>query len=345
MAYRLVPGFIDCEGGGMECVNTLITYRVCLGLALYHALFVIALLGVKRRNEWRGHLHNGWWFLKLPLLAGFIIAAFFIPYSRWTWFGIVSMSFTWCFLILQSLMICDFAHGLSEWMVEKWEEKHSVWWQFLLIGCTITLYGGSLAGQIALIIYFMDCSMYLLFIIINICLGFGITFLTLLPNVRRANPRAGLLQSAFTWSYTTYLMTSAILSDPLYCRPVAPSATLTLVLNIVGAVFAIVAIGWSAYSTATWPSDEKHHEDEEVTYSYSFFHFTFFLACFYVSMILTNWTLMHHESGTQLWQPVDRGVVALWVRMTSSWLISVLFTWTLVAPLLFPNRQFGRSIE
>jgi hypothetical protein len=338
LKYTLVLGQIDCEGG-VECVNTLITYRTCLGLAMYHGLFVLLLLGVQRREEWRAHIHNGFWFLKVLLLPAFIIAAFFIPYPKWQWFGILAMSLTWCFLILQSLMICDFAHSLSEWMVGKWEEKHSVLWQFLLIGTTLTLYVGSMAGHVFLMIYFMECPMYLLFIIMNLCFGFGMTFLCVLPAVRKVNPRAGVLQSGVAWTYTTYLMTSAIIADPFYCRPLAPSATTTLILNIVGAVFAIIALGWSAFSTATWPSQTVERE-EEVSYSYSFFHLTFFLACFYMCMILTNWSLMEHEVGTEVWQAVDRGVVALWVRMTSSWLITLLFYWTLIAPLIFRSRKF-----
>lgn len=32
----------------------------------------------------------------------------------------------------------------------------------------------------------------------------------------------------------------------------------------------------------------------------------------------------------------------VWVKISSSWVCIALYTWTLIAPVMFPDREFGR---
>ncbi|KAG7256313.1 hypothetical protein CRUP_000377, partial [Coryphaenoides rupestris] len=68
------------------------------------------------------------------------------------------------------------------------------------------------------------------------------------------------------------------------------------------------------------------NEEEAVTYSYSFFHFSLLLASLYIMMTLTNWYI---------------AMPAVWVKMGSSWLGLGIYLWTLVAPLVLSNRDFN----
>jgi len=83
-------------------------------------------------------------------------------------------------------------------------------------------------------------------------------------------------------------------------------------------------------------------EDDKPAYNYSFFHFTFLLAAMYLGMVLTNWQSVSSVTGEDVGNTilVDQGMVAVWVKVISSWLTLLLYLWTMIAPILFPNRVF-----
>lgn len=78
-------------------------------------------------------------------------------------------------------------------------------------------------------------------------------------------------------------------------------------------------------------------------YNYAFFHFIFALASCYISMLMTNWSIVKSDSdvNTATTLTVDRSEGAVWVKIVSSWLVILLFAWSLVAPVLMPNRDWG----
>lgn len=84
-------------------------------------------------------------------------------------------------------------------------------------------------------------------------------------------------------------------------------------------------------------------EQEGVTYSYSFFHLIFVLAVLYLAMILTNWKSVSKKNdettGSRI--DVDYGMTAVWVKFSSCVAVLALYVWTLVAPIIFPDREWA----
>lgn len=80
---------------------------------------------------------------------------------------------------------------------------------------------------------------------------------------------------------------------------------------------------------------KKEAEARPVTYSYSFFHLIFALASMYSGMLLTSWTNTSESSDS-----IDVGWTSVWVRICTEWATAALYIWTLVAPLIFPDREF-----
>lgn len=93
--------------------------------------------------------------------------------------------------------------------------------------------------------------------------------------------------------------------------------------------------------------DNKDDERHGAVYNYSFFHFIFAIAVMYVAMLLTNWnTIVDVPEDTQADNGdlvrIGQSYSAVWVKVVSSWLCHLIYGWTLVAPVVMPDR-FGVS--
>eukprot|EP01017_Pseudomicrothorax_dubius_P007055 TRINITY_DN12131_c0_g1_i1.p1 TRINITY_DN12131_c0_g1~~TRINITY_DN12131_c0_g1_i1.p1 ORF type:complete len:492 (+),score=91.36 TRINITY_DN12131_c0_g1_i1:60-1478(+) len=72
--------------------------------------------------------------------------------------------------------------------------------------------------------------------------------------------------------------------------------------------------------------------------SFAIFHFIMLLACFFLPMLATNWgSISFHSHPTSYFQPSEG---AKTLKLLAALLTGLLYTWTLVAPGLFPERKF-----
>ncbi|CAG8512437.1 9384_t:CDS:10 [Funneliformis caledonium] len=85
------------------------------------------------------------------------------------------------------------------------------------------------------------------------------------------------------------------------------------------------------------PVDGKKHE---VAYNYVFFHFIFAIAAMYVAMLLTNWNTIT-ITGNEKLVAIGQSFTIVWVKVISSWICFLLYYWSLLAPVLFPDRFYG----
>lgn len=75
---------------------------------------------------------------------------------------------------------------------------------------------------------------------------------------------------------------------------------------------------------------------QPVTYNYAQFYTIFALASMYIAMLMTGW-----GSGKVQKDLIDVGWGSVWVKSVSQWVAAGLYTWTLFAPVLFPERSFS----
>lgn len=95
-------------------------------------------------------------------------------------------------------------------------------------------------------------------------------------------------------------------------------------------------------------SDDEDEDDESSTkddergstqYNYSLFHIIFYLATTWVATLLTQ-NLDPDSQTVDDFAPVGRTYWASWVKIISAWVCYAIYLWTLVAPVIMPDR-FG----
>ncbi|XP_034232298.1 serine incorporator 1 isoform X2 [Thrips palmi] len=388
----LAPGLQDelkkvpfCKGDtvhlGFDCkeaVGYLAVYRLCFALTMFFTLMGIIMLGVKSSKDPRAGIQNGFWGLKYLVVIALAVGAFYIPEdssfaTTWLYFGMIG---GFLFIIIQLILIIDFAHTWAERWVGRYEETESKWWYVALLSASAFNYIMSITG-ISLLYYFYtspgDCGLQKFFISFILILAVGVSVASILPAVQERQPRSGLLQSSVVTLYTVYLTWSALSSSSdKECNPgllgiIGKTTTSKVGFDqqaIVGLVIWMCCILYSSVRSASSSSKitmSEHvlvkdggergtltedngrggqkvwdNEDEGVAYSWTFFHLTFCLSTLYIMMTLTNWYQPNSSLAT-----LNSNDASMWVKVISSWMCMGLYLWTLIAPVVLPNREFN----
>ena len=95
---------------------------------VFFAIMSLLMIGVRTSRDPRGPLQNGFWGIKFILLFAGWIAAFFIPHGSFgpvmMWFGMIGGL---AFILVQLVLIVDFAHTWAETWQEKYRYNHWNW--------------------------------------------------------------------------------------------------------------------------------------------------------------------------------------------------------------------------
>jgi len=203
---------------------------------------------------------------------------------------------------------------------------------------------------------------------VNFVLCILITVISILPEVQYANPQSGIAQASTIVIYATYIVCSAISNEPedaLHCNPFNKGTQITSTL--LGVLFTFISIAYSTTRAAAngiflgdmddevnvpligesdrtrsgddgSDDEDKYDDDEEnhTAYNYSFFHLIFALAGTYIAMLLTDWNTMKFTNGINL--IVGQSWSSVWVKIITGWLAILLYLWTVVAPIFFPDN-------
>ncbi|XP_076233714.1 serine incorporator TMS1 isoform X2 [Calliopsis andreniformis] len=211
---------VDCE----SAVGYLAVYRICFIISLFFFLMSLMMLRVRSSKDPRAPIQNGFWAIKYLLVIGGIIGAFFIPEksfgTTWMYFGMIG---GFLFIIIQLILIIDFAHSWADEWVGNYNETESKGWYAALLGATFFNYAVSITGIALLFVYFThahSCDLNKFFISFNLILCVIASVISTLPSVQEYNARSGLLQSSVITLYVVYLTWSGISNSPdSNCNP------------------------------------------------------------------------------------------------------------------------------
>ncbi|XP_067096713.1 serine incorporator 3 [Osmerus mordax] len=232
---KRIPGF--CEDGAgssipgvhanVNCeifVGYKAVYRVCFGMSMCFLAFALTMIHVKNTKDPRAAIHNGFWFFKIAAMVAVTTGAFYIPEGPFTrtWF-VVGTCGAFCFILIQLVLLVDFAHSWNESWVDKMEKGNAKGWYAALLTVTILNY---ILSFIAIILFFVfytqpeGCLINKFFISFNMLLCIVASVVSVLPKVQESQPKSGLLQSSIITLYTMYLTWSAMTNEPdRACNP------------------------------------------------------------------------------------------------------------------------------
>ena len=284
--------------------------------------------------------------MKILLYLTLFITSFLIPYPFFAVFKWVALAGAIVFIFLQLFLLIDFAHTLNEIWVGKHTETGGKIWVFALISTSLFSYACALAFIIVSYIFFSFNWTGPLFASLALVLSLFVTGLSLTPSVQTAERTTpvGLLQSGIVSAYATFLVLSGLMSQS--------SGLAVLSLAIIGTLFVLVSVVSSALTVSGSVSTfviqtndmespllaTKPGEGKEMPYNYTFFHVTFALGALYVCMLMTNWDLFESQGESSL--VIDSGSASMWVKEVAAWVIYILYAWTLVAPVVLPERSW-----
>ncbi|XP_010255869.1 PREDICTED: probable serine incorporator [Nelumbo nucifera] len=346
-----------------EWFQTNAVLRVSLGNFLFFVVFALVMIGVKDQNDKRDSWHHGGWILKIVVWVLLIILMFFVPNAIITIYETLSKFGSGLFLLVQVIILLDFTHSWNDAWVEKDEQK----WYIALLAVSIGCYLAAFTFSGILFIWFNpsghDCSLNVFFLVMTIILAFSFAVIALHPKVN-----GSLLPASVISVYCAYLCYTGLSSEPrdYICNGLHKNSkavsTGTLILGMLTTVLSVLYSAVRAGSSTTFLSppsspksggkqpllesdeleagkekkEKKETEAQPVSYNYTFFHLIFALASMYSAMLLTGWT--SSTSGSS--DLIDVGWTSVWVRICTEWVTAALYVWTLVASLIFPDREF-----
>ncbi|CAR26806.1 hypothetical protein ZYGR_0I00780 [Zygosaccharomyces rouxii] len=381
-------------------------HRLNFALGSLHLLLAASLVGVKSTKNPRAALQNSWWSLKLLCYLGLVILAFTIPngffvhFSKW-----ISVPAGAVFILVGLILLVDFAHEWAETCIQHVEDQddNSPFWKKSLVVGTVAMYTASLAMIVEMYIIFCrgNCSLNQFSATINVVLTLVTALLSVHPKIQEANPNCGLAQSSMVSLYCSYLVLSAMASEPddKMCNPLVSSSGPRNFSVVMGSILTFVAIAYtttraaansafqgtntngniyleddveydglgrqarnqlrheaikqaveegslpeSALYDTSWLGSPSIASEEGIglndersgtKYNYSLFHLIFFIATQWIAILLTI-AVTQDDVGDFI--PVGRTYFYSWVKIGSAYLCYALYGWTIVAPLLMPER-------
>ncbi|KAJ6228434.1 serine incorporator [Anaeramoeba flamelloides] len=318
-----------------SCIGKHLIFRISFVLFIFFFLQMLILIGYRGNDtaDFRSSVQNGWWLGKFFLLAAIFVACIFIPNPFFLVWGRISQILSGVFLLMQIIYLIGWIKDLGTTFVER------EWFVVLLI-FTIALYAIGITVSVLSFVYFSGSKCKLNSTIISLVLVFAVIYSAISLKVETGS----VFESGVTFVYCGYLVIAALASqNDKTCNPFSMENASTLQI-IPGIILAVIVITYSTFNLSgrsnafrlAVDKDEYTGLQDRAPYSYSFFHFVYAMASLYIAMLLTGWNL----EMTSTSKTVDTGVISMWVKIVSQWVVTLLYTWTTVAPLILKDRDF-----
>mmetsp|Transcript_15728 Transcript_15728/g.33621 ORF Transcript_15728/g.33621 Transcript_15728/m.33621 type:complete len:430 (-) Transcript_15728:757-2046(-) len=342
-----------CEGD--TCTGIWSVFRISFTCAVFFALLLLSNL---HPSQCAAYTHRGYWFAKIVFVAFTAASTILMPNDVFAYYAWVARFLAPGFLIYQLVFFIDFGYRANTALVSYDEDptrrrflcsdnESGVWFKRAVLLTCVVLYACCFAGWVLMYHYFdRDCAFNPLAVTITMLF----TFLNTGISISKIAPHGALLTSALVSTYCTWLAYSAMNAIPFTdCNPLASENTPSTVgINIGIATASVAYIAFVSGNRETRTAATRGSAPDQIKVdipgeggpqadSYWNYHLVMLLLSFYLAMLLSNWAQRQDSDD----QRHDAGLASAWVQLGTSWLCSLLYLWTLIAPALCPNRDFG----
>ncbi|ETN43772.1 uncharacterized protein HMPREF1541_11096 [Cyphellophora europaea CBS 101466] len=261
---HLTLDYMTFKCGDSTCYGYFAVQRINFALGLFHIALSVFLMGVTSTKNPRAGLQNGYWGPKIIAWLALIVISFLIPEGFFMFWGkYIAFVGAMLFVLLGLILLVDLAYQWADMCQERIDTAEDNndsaslrIWQVLLVGSSLSMYLAAFAMTIIMYIYFAKshCSMNISAITINLLLTLVVTFISVLPSVQDANPKAGIGQSAMVAVYCTYLTFSAVCMEPddQHCNPLIRARGARTTTIVLGALVTMLTIAYTTTRAATY---------------------------------------------------------------------------------------------
>lgn len=352
------------------CFQFSAVYRISFATTCFFALMAMTTAAVPESHDWGWCLKSTFWFL---LCVGSVFLPNDVMTSGFIWFARVG---AFVFLVLQQVILIDFGYNVNDKLyslgAEGGEEEGGCsGWFIILVSAAMILYGAALSGIVLLFVFYTGCDVNDALISVSLVCIVAFTVLQLCSDPEQGH---NLLVSSIVAAYVAYLTYSSVSSNPdESCNPTYSDRDDALAITL-GLSLTMLSIATTVYfssASITQLLDESPASSKgparmtadlltndgmapaQVTTSSSprpsdqlvihrglawKFNVVLVLITMYWCMTLTNWG---DSGGDSSGSSPMAGKISLWMNITASWISIALYTWTMVAPWIFPDRDFS----
>ncbi|KAG2308912.1 hypothetical protein Bca52824_028660 [Brassica carinata] len=258
------------------------------------------------QNSW----HSDYWSFKFLMLVSAMVASFFIPQLYIQIYGEIARVGAGIFLGLQLISVIEFITWWNNYWMPNNQSKQSCSFGLVM---SMVFYIGSVCGIVVMYYFYVAstaCALNIFFISLTVLLLIVMMVMSLHSKVK-----SSLMSSGIMASYIVFLCWSAIRSEPSHTKCNAHTQNgHTDWITVLSFLIAIGAIVMATFSTGidsesfSFRKDEAKEEDD-IPYSYGFFHLVFSLGAMYFAMLFISWNLEHsaRKNDTRRWS-IDVGV-------------------------------------
>ena len=353
--------FIQCPANNnFDCLGVSSIYRMSLTLVSLHFIIIIfSLCGQNCANV----IARDCWSFKILFIFGLYFAFLFLPNSFFLIYADVARYLSVLFLIYQIVVTTSFAHILNIHLVEGLDQSGHCKYSFWLIFLSILFAGLICYWEVMSLINFSDKIYNIIIVSISILFGVGLTGLSVSNVVNRKR----LLTSLYIFSFMAYMTWSSLYSQPKESQSDVKFSFVDITVGLFYLFMAVSYLGFyikkNTQSNALsaeqkeinkspvleeespdkdkelLPQEDNLKNENVITAAHFYFHIFMMFMSVYYSMVLTNWTVV--EGSAESFKLMPQSMVSFWIKLSAVLVSGLLYLWVMLAPVLFPDREFN----